>query len=104
MPANGWKIPIKGQRVRRAFQMWAAGYGLREIHSETKLFASGNNSSYASMFRNRSYLGIAKFGEEELPDHHPALVDQEIWRKDKPGCLCERIARTAPSNHCARAR
>ncbi len=80
--ARKWvEDPDKGPRVRRAFQMWAAGYGLREIHSETKLFASGNNSSYASMFRNRSYLGIAKFGEEEFPDHHPALVDQEIWEK-----------------------
>ena len=26
------------------------------------------------MFRNRSHLGIAKFGEEEFPDHHPAFL------------------------------
>jgi len=27
------------------------------------------------MFRNRSYLGILKFGEEEFPGALPALVD-----------------------------
>lgn len=35
----------------------------------------------AVFFRNKTYLGIGKCGDLEIPNHHPALVDQETWDK-----------------------
>ena len=63
----------KAEKVRQAFAMCAAGYSYEEIHAATALLRS--KPSYWSMFRNRTYLGILKFGAEEFPGALPALVD-----------------------------
>ena len=63
----------KAEKVKQAFAMCAAGYSYEEIHAATDLLRS--KPSYWSMFRNRTYLGILKFGAEEFPGALPALVD-----------------------------
>jgi hypothetical protein len=36
-------------------------------------------NSWTSHFENKSYLGIGKAGDEEIPDHHTPLITHEIW-------------------------
>lgn len=69
--------PDTAPLVRCAWEMRAAGASYSEIHAETRLFGATN--SYATMFRNRTYLGVRKCGELEIPDAHEALVTQETW-------------------------
>ena len=63
----------KAEKVKQAFAMCAAGCSYNEIHAATALLRT--KQSYWSMFRNRTYLGILKFGAEEFPGALPALVD-----------------------------
>ena len=67
----------KAEKVKQAFAMCAAGCSYNEIHAATDLLRS--KQSYWSMFRNRSYLGILKFGKEEFPGALPALVDEATF-------------------------
>jgi len=69
--------PELGPRVSQAFRLFADGASYAEIHAATRLYKS--DSCYASMLRNRSYLGVLKFGSEEFPDMIPALVDQATF-------------------------
>jgi len=64
-------------RVRQAFQMAAQGASYEEIHRAVNLL--GAKESYASMLRNRTYLGILKLGAEEFPGHLPPLVDEATF-------------------------
>ena len=63
----------KAEKVKLAFTMCATGCSYNEIHAATDLLRS--KPSYWSMFRNRTYLGILKFGAEEFPGALPALAD-----------------------------
>jgi hypothetical protein len=63
----------KPEKVKQGFVVCAAGYSYEEIQAATDLLRS--TPSYWSMFRNRTYLGILKFGAEEFPGALPALVD-----------------------------
>lgn len=73
-----WVVdPEVGPRVTQAFQLFANGASYAEIHTATRLYTA--NASYASLLRNRSYLGILKFGAEEFPDMLPPLVDQATF-------------------------
>jgi site-specific DNA recombinase len=73
-----WVVdPETGPRVTQAFTLFAGGASYAEIHAATRLYSA--NSSYVSMLRNRSYLGILKFGAEEFPGALPPLVDLETW-------------------------
>ena len=76
-------------RVARAFEMYAEGRTLPEIHSETRLYHSVN--CYSTMIRNRSYLGIAKFGEEEFPGHHAGWYCKR-FRWEREFDLCDGVS------------
>ncbi len=69
--------PEKVQAVRLAWEMRAQGASYKDIHEATRVFGAKN--SYASMFRNKTYLGIRKCGELEIEDAHEALVTPELW-------------------------
>jgi site-specific DNA recombinase len=64
-----------------AWKMRSQGMSYHEIQEATggRLFIS--KSCWPSFFQNKSYLGIGKCGDEEFPDHHPVMVDQETWDK-----------------------
>jgi site-specific DNA recombinase len=64
-------------RVKQAWQMRAQGATYSEIHTATRIFGSTN--SYACMFRNKTYLGVRKCGDIEVPDAHEPLISREIW-------------------------
>lgn len=65
--------------VQLAWRMRAEGASYKQIQDATsgKLYRSVN--CWFDFFRNRSYLGIAKCGDIEIPDHHPAAITPEIW-------------------------
>ncbi len=58
--------------------MRAEGASYKEIHKVTRIFGATN--SYASMFRNKTYLGILKCGELEVEGAIEALVTPELWK------------------------
>lgn len=73
-----WVVdPETGPLVTRAFQLAAAGFPYSAIHEHLHLL--GAKESYVAMFRNRTYLGILKLGDEEFPDKIPPLVDRATW-------------------------
>ncbi len=73
-----WVVdPETAPKITAAFTLFAGGASYAEIHAATRLYNS--NGSYVSMLRNRSYLGVLKFGAEEFPNMIPPLVDQETW-------------------------
>lgn len=71
--------PELAPRVRQAFTLFAHGASYAELHAATHLYNS--TTGYASMLRNRSYLGVLKFGAEEFPNMIPALVDPDTWNQ-----------------------
>jgi len=78
--ASRWEIdPDLAPLVALAFRLRAEGKSYSEITKTTggRLFKACN--SWKSFFSNRSYLGIGKCGDEEFPNHHPALIDMETF-------------------------
>lgn len=69
--------------VQLAWRMRAEGASYPQIQEATggKLYKSVN--CWTGFFRNRSYLGIARSGDMEFPDHHPAAITPEIWEAVK---------------------
>lgn len=67
--------------VKLAWRMRAEGRSYLEITKATggKLFTISN--SWAAFFKNKTYLGIGKCGGLEIPNHHPAAIDQETFDK-----------------------
>jgi hypothetical protein len=55
--------------------MKAAGASYEEILGATRIYPV--RGSYVAMFRNKSHLGIRKYGEREVEDAHEPLVDQQ---------------------------
>jgi site-specific DNA recombinase len=78
MAARWLPDPEVAPRVSEAFRLLAAGRTYQEIAAICRL-PLHSKASYWSMFRNRTYLGILKLGEEEFPDALPALVDPATW-------------------------
>ncbi len=72
--------------VQLAWRLRAEGKPYAEITKATggKVYQSVN--CWATFFRNRTYLGIAKYGADEYPDHHPAAVDLETFNKVQAIC------------------
>jgi len=62
-----------------AWSMRAQGRSYGEIQEVTQGRLYKSAASWASFFANESYLGIGKCGDDRIPDHHPALIDQETW-------------------------
>jgi site-specific DNA recombinase len=69
--------PEKASQVKTAWEMRAQGASYKEIHEATRILGATN--SYASMFRNKTYLGIRKCGKLEIEDSHEPLITWEIW-------------------------
>lgn len=65
--------------VREAFTMKAQGVTTLEILDKTGLFKAKNSLTW--FFRNKTYLGIRKCGELEIPDAHEPLIDRETWQQ-----------------------
>jgi DNA invertase Pin-like site-specific DNA recombinase len=75
-----WEVdPILAPLVRLAWELRAQGKGYGAITQATggKVYKSAN--SWLSHFRNKSYLGIGKAGDLEIPDHHEPLITWELW-------------------------
>jgi len=64
-------------KVKKAWQMKARGYTDREIHRQTRIYRS--MACYYTMWANKTYLGIRKCGDLEVPSAHEALVDEKTW-------------------------
>ena len=62
-----------------AWELRAQGKGYGEITIATGGKIYKNKNSWASHFRNKSYLGIGKAGDLEIPDHHTPIITWEIW-------------------------
>lgn len=90
--------PVLGEYVKIAWQLRAQGKSYQEIIRAThgKLYAGKN--CWHGFFTNKSYLGIGKSGDLEVPDHHEPLITWELWdavqrlylahpRHGKKGCL-----------------
>jgi DNA invertase Pin-like site-specific DNA recombinase len=65
--------------VSMAWEMRAQGKSYGEITKATggKLYT--NKNSWPTHFKNKSYLGIGKAGDLEIPDHHEPLITWELW-------------------------
>jgi site-specific DNA recombinase len=62
-----------------AWKLRAQGKSYGEIQEATGGRIYKSKGSWNTFFANESYLGIGKCGDERIPDHHPALVDQQTW-------------------------
>ena len=62
-----------------AWEMRAQGKGYGAITKATGGKIYKNKSSWGSHFRNKSYLGIGKAGDLEVPDHHTPIITWELW-------------------------
>ncbi|HEY9152489.1 MAG TPA: recombinase family protein, partial [Anaerolineales bacterium] len=71
-----WEVdPELGPLVAVAFKMRAQSRSLNEIMKAPCGILYKTKSGWLSFFTNKSYLGIGKCGDLEVPNHHPALVD-----------------------------
>jgi len=59
--------------------MKAQGATNLEILEKTGLFNTKNSLTW--FFRNKTYLGIRKCAELEVPDAHEPLIDEEMWHQ-----------------------
>ena len=62
-----------------AWGMRAHGETYGAIQKATEGLIYKSVASWNSFFANESYLGIGKCGEDRIPNHHFALIDQETW-------------------------
>jgi site-specific DNA recombinase len=71
--------PELWELVKLAWQMRADGKTYNDIIRAThgKLYQSIN--CWITFFSNKSYLGIGKCGDLEVPDHHEAAIDLATW-------------------------
>ncbi|MCC7118554.1 MAG: recombinase family protein [Anaerolineales bacterium] len=69
--------------IQRAWELRAQGVSYTEITKATegKVYTSIN--AWVSHFRNESYIGFGKAGELRIPNHHEALISQELWEAVK---------------------
>ncbi len=65
--------------VRLAWEMRAQGQSYKAITKATGAKLYTIPGSWITHFINKSYLGIGKAGDLEIPDHHEALITHELW-------------------------
>ena len=65
--------------VKLAWRLKAEGRSYSDIQHATggRIFTSKN--SWPTFFTNKTYLGIGKCGDLEVPDHHPPAIERETW-------------------------
>jgi DNA invertase Pin-like site-specific DNA recombinase len=79
-----WEVdPQLGPLVRLAFELRAQGKGYGAIIKATDGRVYKNAGSWLTCFRNKSYLGIGKAGDLEIPDHHEPLITWELFEAVK---------------------
>lgn len=77
--AHRWEPdPAMAGKVRRAFELKAAGVSLSQIQRETRLYGSLN--SYRTFFINPIYTGVLHFGDLVVESYCEALVDIKTWK------------------------
>ena len=85
-PRDGikWELdPELAPLVRLAFELRAQGNGYGAITKATGGKVYKIAGSWLTCFRNKSYLGIGKAGELEIPDHHEPLITWELFEAVK---------------------
>lgn len=65
--------------VKLAWQLRAKGQGYAQIQAATKDLIYQSRKNWTAFFRNKAYLGVGIWGELEVPNHHPAAIDQATW-------------------------
>lgn len=79
-----WEIdPELAPLIKKAWELRAQGKGYTAISKATGGKIYVNKISWATHFRNKSYLGIGKAGDLEIPDHHEPLITWEMWEAVK---------------------
>jgi len=77
---NRWIVdPELSDLVKLAWRMRSEGKSYSDIMraTEGKLYTSA--TCLPTFFGNKSYLGIGKWGDLEVQNHHPALIDLATW-------------------------
>lgn len=75
-----WKLdPELSPLVVLAWKMRAQGKSYGEITKATGGRVYTSKPSWVSHFKNKSYLGIGKAGDLEIPNHHDAIISPELW-------------------------
>lgn len=67
--------------VKLAWVMRAEGKSYGEIQEVTGRRIYKSKNCWPTFFENKTYLGIGKCGDLEVPNHHEAVVDLETWEK-----------------------
>lgn len=76
--ANRWiPDPDVIPRIKRAFEMRAAGSTLSQIHTQTHIFGSLN--SYKTFFANKIFIGILEFGDLVIENYCEPIIDINTW-------------------------
>ena len=71
--------PVLSEYVKLAWQLRAQGKSYLEITRATHGKLYTNKNCWQTFFINKSYLGIGKSGDLEIPDHHEPLITWEVW-------------------------
>ena len=73
--------PELWELVKIAWQMRADGRTYGDIQKATggKIYRTVN--CWPTFFRNKTYLGIQKLGDLEIPNHHEPAITWEVWEK-----------------------
>jgi DNA invertase Pin-like site-specific DNA recombinase len=66
--------------VKLAWQLRAEGRPYEAIQRATDRRVYISKNCWATFFSNKAYLGVGVWGELEIPDHHPAAIDQATWQ------------------------
>lgn len=66
-------------RIRKAFQLRAAGKSLNEIQKECKLFSTVN--SYATLWKNPLYYGTLIYGGVTFENYCEPIIEKSLWDK-----------------------
>jgi site-specific DNA recombinase len=61
-------------KIKRAFDLKAAGYTVREIHREVGIYKSLNG--YTTFFKNKLYTGILEYSGLVIEDYCEPIVDR----------------------------
>lgn len=76
--APRWVVdPVRAPLVRQAFEMYARGCSIMEVHEVTRLYES--YPAYTKMLANLAYTGVLRYGDLRLVGAFPALVDGSTW-------------------------
>ena len=67
--------------VQLAWRLAGEGKSYGELQAATGGRVFKSKSCWPSFFANKTYLGIGKCGDLEVPDHHPPAVDKATWDK-----------------------